>query len=132
MDVQAFNLVSFVATILTPKHLQQKGETEPAFPKPIVTELLLKMPTLYQDTAAGKHEEAWLRQKILSGLSKDEKMATLFERTDNVVAKKEVEMDKLALQMIDVSLLKSIFAPDMTSPSNLLTLYTMSLAGLQG
>ncbi|KAI8359261.1 hypothetical protein B0O80DRAFT_439828 [Mortierella sp. GBAus27b] len=81
----------------------RKGETEPAFPKPIVTELSLKMPTLYQDTAAGKHEEAWLRQKILSGLSKDEKMATLFERTDNVVAKKEVEMDKLALQMIDLA-----------------------------
>ncbi|KAF9930096.1 hypothetical protein BGZ65_005497 [Modicella reniformis] len=30
-------------------------------------------------------------------------MATSFERTDNVVAKKELEMDKLALQMIDLA-----------------------------
>jgi len=68
-----------------------------------VTELALKMPTLYQDTPTGKHEEAWLRHKILSGLTKDEKMAGLFGRTDNTVAKKELEMDKLVLQMIDVS-----------------------------
>ncbi|KAG0309029.1 hypothetical protein BGZ98_005711 [Dissophora globulifera] len=81
----------------------RKGETEPPFPKPIVTELQLKLPTLYQDTPAGKHEEAWLRQKILSGLNKDEKMATSFERADNTVAKKELEMDKLALQMIDIA-----------------------------
>ncbi|KAF8937985.1 hypothetical protein BGZ58_001792 [Dissophora ornata] len=81
----------------------RKGETEPPFPKPSVTELPLRLPTLYQDTVTGKHEEAWLRQKILSGLNKDEKMATSFERADNVVAKKELEMDKLALQMIDLA-----------------------------
>ncbi|KAG0359042.1 hypothetical protein BGZ54_010158 [Gamsiella multidivaricata] len=81
----------------------RKGEFEPVFPKPIVSELSLRMPTLYQDTVAGKHEEGWLRQKILSGLSKDEKIAMSFERTDNVVAKKELEMDKLALQMIDLA-----------------------------
>ncbi|KAF9942582.1 hypothetical protein BGZ67_000806 [Mortierella alpina] len=81
----------------------RRGETEPSFPKPFVTELPLKMPTLYQESAAGQHEEAWLRQKILSGLNKDEKMAMSVERTDNAVAKKELEMDKLALQMIDLA-----------------------------
>jgi len=58
------------------------------------------MPTLYRDTPTGKHEEAWLRHKILSGLTKDEKLAGLFGCTDNTVAKKELERDKLALQMI--------------------------------
>ncbi|KAG0210615.1 hypothetical protein BGX28_009140 [Mortierella sp. GBA30] len=81
----------------------RRGETEPSFPKPFVTELPLRMPTLYQESLAGQHEEAWLRQKILSGLNKDEKMAMSVERTDNVVAKKELEMDKLALQMIDLA-----------------------------
>ncbi|KAF9576938.1 hypothetical protein EC968_000063 [Mortierella alpina] len=81
----------------------RRGETEPSFPKPFVTELPLKMPTLYQESAAGQHEEAWLRKKILSGLNKDEKMAMSVERTDNTVAKKELEMDKLALQMIDLA-----------------------------
>lgn len=61
------------------------------------------MPTLYQNTPAGQHEEAWLRQKILSGLNKDEKIAMSVENSDNVVARKELEMDKLAIQMIDVS-----------------------------
>ncbi|KAF9353906.1 hypothetical protein BGX34_011298, partial [Mortierella sp. NVP85] len=81
----------------------RRGEYEPSYPKPVVTELTLKMPTLYQDTPTGKHEEAWLRYKILSGLTKDEKMAGLFGRTDNTVAKKELEMDKLVLQMIDLA-----------------------------
>lgn len=72
-------------------------------PKPFVTELPLKMPTLYQDSVSGQHEEAWLRTKILSGLNKDERMAASTISDDNVVAKKELEMDKLALQMIDVS-----------------------------
>ncbi|KAG0000372.1 hypothetical protein BGZ80_010757 [Entomortierella chlamydospora] len=81
----------------------RRGETEPSFPKPFVAELPLKMPTLYQDTPAGQHEEAWLRQKILSGLNKDEKIAMSIERTDNGAAKKELEMDKLALRMIDLA-----------------------------
>lgn len=61
------------------------------------------MPTLYQNTPAGQHEEAWLRQKILSGLNKDEKIAMSVESSDNVVARKELDMDKLAIQMIDVN-----------------------------
>ncbi|KAK3818570.1 MAG: hypothetical protein J3Q66DRAFT_400086 [Benniella sp.] len=80
-----------------------RGEYEPSYHKPVVTELALKMPTLYQDTSTGKHEEAWLRHKILSGLTKDGKMAGLFGRTDNTVAKKELEMDKKVLQMIDLA-----------------------------
>ncbi|KAF9116766.1 hypothetical protein BGX27_011080 [Mortierella sp. AM989] len=81
----------------------RRGEMEPSFPKPYVAELPLKMPTLYQNTPAGQHEEAWLRQKILSGLNKDEKIAMSIERTDNGAGKKELEMDKLALQMIDLA-----------------------------
>ncbi|KAF9580964.1 hypothetical protein BGW38_002188 [Lunasporangiospora selenospora] len=81
----------------------KKGQTEPSFPKPFVTDISLRMPTLYQETPSGQHEEAWLRTKILSGLNKDEKMATMFLRTDEVVTKKELEMDKLALQMIDAA-----------------------------
>ncbi|KAF9194749.1 hypothetical protein BGZ51_007978 [Haplosporangium sp. Z 767] len=81
----------------------RRGETEPSYPKPFVTELPLKMPTLYQESLTGEHEEGWLRQKILSGLNKDEKMAMSLEQTDNVVARKELEMDKLALQMIDLA-----------------------------
>lgn len=72
-----------------------------------MTELPLKLPTLNQETATGRHEEAWLRNKILSGLTKDEKIAaSLFGRTDNAntIAKMELEMDKMVLQMIDVSL----------------------------
>lgn len=70
-----------------------------------MTELAFKMPTLYQDSDSGQHEEAWLRTKILFGLNKDEKIANTVERNDDNAAKKELEMDKLALQMIDVSLL---------------------------
>ncbi|KAI1316668.1 hypothetical protein EDD11_009624 [Mortierella claussenii] len=81
----------------------RRGETEPSFPKPFVTELPLKMPTLHQETPAGQHEEAWLRHKVLSGLNKDEKMAMSIEHRDNVAARKELEMDKLALQMIDLA-----------------------------
>ncbi|KAK3818655.1 MAG: hypothetical protein J3Q66DRAFT_439688 [Benniella sp.] len=80
-----------------------RGEYEPSYHKTVVTELALKMPTLYQDTSTGKHEEAWLRHKILSGLTKDGKMAGLFGRKDNTVAKKELEMDKKVLQMIDLA-----------------------------
>ncbi|KAF9198016.1 hypothetical protein BGZ49_001301 [Haplosporangium sp. Z 27] len=81
----------------------RRGEVEPSFPKPFVAELPLKMPTLYQNTEAGQYEEGWLRQKILSGLNKDEKVAMSIERTDNGAAKKELEMDKLALRMIDLA-----------------------------
>lgn len=77
---------------------------EPAtIPKPFLTDLALKMPTLYQESASGQHEEAWLRTRILSGLNKDEKIATTAGRDDDVLARKELEMDKLVLQMIDVS-----------------------------
>ncbi|ORZ26584.1 WD40-repeat-containing domain protein [Lobosporangium transversale] len=81
----------------------RRGETEPSFPKPFVTELPLKVLTLHQDTPAGQHEEAWLRNKILSGLNKDEKIARSIESIDNSAAKRELEMDKLALQMIDLA-----------------------------
>ncbi|KAF9298822.1 hypothetical protein BGZ74_009205 [Mortierella antarctica] len=81
----------------------KRNEAEPSFPKPFLTDLPLRMPTLYQNTPAGQHEEAWLRQKILSGLNKDEKIAMSVESSDNVVARKELEMDKLAIQMIDLA-----------------------------
>ncbi|KAF9315034.1 hypothetical protein BG003_003535 [Podila horticola] len=81
----------------------KRNEAEPSFPKPFLTDLPLRMPTLYQNTPAGQHEEAWLRQKILSGLNKDEKIAMSVENSDNVVARKELEMDKLAIQMIDLA-----------------------------
>ncbi|KAG0029871.1 hypothetical protein BGZ82_007694 [Podila clonocystis] len=81
----------------------KRNEAEPSFPKPFLTDLPLRMPTLYQNTPAGQHEEAWLRQKILSGLNKDEKIAMSVESSDNIVARKELEMDKLAIQMIDLA-----------------------------
>ncbi|KFH70872.1 hypothetical protein MVEG_03719 [Podila verticillata NRRL 6337] len=81
----------------------KRNEAEPSFPKPFLTDLPLRMPTLYQNTPAGQHEEAWLRQKILSGLNKDEKIAMSVESSDNVVARKELDMDKLAIQMIDLA-----------------------------
>ncbi|GJJ69992.1 chromosome transmission fidelity protein 4 [Entomortierella parvispora] len=82
----------------------KKGEVEPAtIPKPFLTELPLKMPTLYQESASGQHEEGWLRTRILSGLNKDEKIATTASRDDDIVARKELEMDKLVLQMIDLA-----------------------------
>ncbi|KAF9430621.1 hypothetical protein BGZ94_005626 [Podila epigama] len=79
----------------------KRHEREPSFPKPYLTDLPLRMPTLYQNSETGKHEEAWLRTKILSGLNKDEKIAMSVERSDNVVARKELEMDKLAILLID-------------------------------
>ncbi|KAG0281700.1 hypothetical protein BGZ95_000040 [Linnemannia exigua] len=72
----------------------RSGETEPSFPKPFVTELPLKMPTLYQDTDTGVVEEEWLRQKILLGLSKDEKLASSVDRPSVSIARREIEMDK--------------------------------------
>ncbi|KAF9142463.1 hypothetical protein BG015_000851 [Linnemannia schmuckeri] len=78
----------------------RKGETEPSFPKPFVTELPFKMPTLYQETESGAAEEEWLREKIMAGLSKDEKLASSLERPNKSVARREIEMDKLALKMI--------------------------------
>lgn len=78
----------------------RKGESEPSFPKPFVTELPFKMPTLYQETEAGEAEEAWLREKIMTGLSKDEKLASSLERPNKTVARREVEMDMLVLKMI--------------------------------
>ncbi|KAG0380187.1 hypothetical protein BGX24_009701 [Mortierella sp. AD032] len=78
----------------------RSGETEPSFPKPFVTELPLKMPTLYQDTDTGVVEEEWLRQKILLGLSKDEKLASSVDRPSISVARREIEMDKLVLKMV--------------------------------
>ncbi|KAF9374209.1 hypothetical protein CPC16_001431 [Podila verticillata] len=81
----------------------KRNEAEPSFPKPFLTDLPLRMPTLYQNTPAGQHEEAWLRQKILSRLNKDEKIAMSVESSDNVVARKELDMDKLAIQMIDLA-----------------------------
>ncbi|KAF9934592.1 hypothetical protein FBU30_001356 [Linnemannia zychae] len=78
----------------------RKGETEPSFPKPFVTELPLRMPTLYQETDTGIAEEEWLRQKLLVGLCKDEKLASTLEQPSMSVARREIEMDKLILQMI--------------------------------
>ncbi|KAF9439002.1 hypothetical protein BGZ76_001897 [Entomortierella beljakovae] len=80
-----------------------RGETEPTQQKPLVTELPLKMPTLSLDTEVGQYEEGWLRNKILAGLNKDEKIATSIEPTDNGAAVKEEEMDKLVLRMINVA-----------------------------
>lgn len=68
-----------------------------------MTELPLKMPLLYQETEIGEAEEEWLRQKIMTGLSKDEKLASSLERPNKSVARREVEMDKQVLQMISVS-----------------------------
>ncbi|KAF9129281.1 hypothetical protein BGW39_004292 [Mortierella sp. 14UC] len=78
----------------------RNGETEPSLPKPFVTELPLKMPALYQDTPTGEAEEAWLRQKILLGLSKDEKLASSLDRPSVSIDRREIEMDKLVLTMI--------------------------------
>ena len=61
------------------------------------------MPTLYQETETGEAEEAWLREKIMTGLSKDEKLASSLERPNKTVARREVEMDMLVLKMIGVS-----------------------------
>ncbi|KAF9095388.1 hypothetical protein BGX29_009064 [Mortierella sp. GBA35] len=79
----------------------RRGETEPTLPKPFVTELPLKMPTLYPDTQVGEAEEEWMRRKLMTGLCRDEKVVRSFDAPNNSVAKREIEMDKLVLQMID-------------------------------
>ncbi|KAF9975966.1 hypothetical protein BGZ73_000192 [Actinomortierella ambigua] len=82
----------------------RRGQQYPSLPKPSrLTEIPFKMPTLYQDTPSGQHEEAWLRSKILVGLTRHERLAMSLDAMDNQLAKKELEMDKLVLQMIDLA-----------------------------
>ncbi|KAG0228743.1 hypothetical protein BGW41_003354 [Actinomortierella wolfii] len=82
----------------------KRGQQYPTFPKPSrLTEIPLKMPTLYQESPAGQHEEAWLRSKILVGLTRHERLAMSLDAMDKQIARKELEMDKLILQLIDLA-----------------------------
>ncbi|KAF9168010.1 hypothetical protein DFQ26_001990 [Actinomortierella ambigua] len=82
----------------------RRGQQYPSLPKPSrLTEVQLKMPTLYQETPTGQQEEGWLRSKILVGLTRHERLAMSLDAMDSQLAKKELEMDKLVIQMIDLA-----------------------------
>ena len=74
------------------------------------------MPTLHQESETGVSEEQWLRHKVLAGLSRDEKLASSIERPTMSAERREVEMDKLVLTMIDVSWLETMVGMIVNGP----------------